>query len=65
MPMASEAQRRLFWAVKGDPKLGRKLGISQAVAGDFTKADTGGSLPERVKSKTPEERWYGASGSRG
>ena len=63
MPMKSQAQRKLFWAVRNNPKLGKRLGIAKSVAEDFTNADTGGSLPERVQKKTREEKWYGASGT--
>ena len=59
MPMKSQAQRRLFWAVKNDPKLGKRLGIKKSVAAEFTASDTGGSLPARIKPKSRGDKWYG------
>jgi hypothetical protein len=62
MPMVSQAQRRLMWWAKDNPKAAAKRGLKNSVARDFTAADTGGSLPERVKPESRSEKWYGAAG---
>jgi hypothetical protein len=54
MPPVSKAQNRLMQAVKGNPKLGKKLGVPQSVADDFTTGLLAGSvkkLPAKVKPK--------------
>lgn len=61
MPMKSQAQRRLMWWVKANPKAAARRGIKAKVAKEFTSADQGGKLPERVKPKTKGEKWYGAA----
>ena len=47
IPPKSEKQRKLMWAVRNDPTLGKKLGISQAVAKEFTAKDRGGKLRKK------------------
>ena len=62
MPMQSQSQRRLFWWAKANPKAAkREKGIKPGVAKEFTSADKGGKLPERVEPKTKGEKWYGAA----
>lgn len=52
MPPVSEAQRRLMWWARNNPKEAAKRGIKASVAREFTDADEGGSLPKRAsKSK--------------
>ena len=60
MPMESEAQRRLMWWAKSNPKAAAKRGIKKSVAEEFTKKDTGGSLPAAANAKSRGEKWYGA-----
>lgn len=52
MPFSSEAQRRLFYAVKEGKA--KNSGISKATADKFINHDTGGSLPEHAK-KSPKD----------
>jgi len=54
VPPKSEAQRRLMWAARDNPKLAKRKGISSKVAREFTDADKGGKLPER-KQPTPQK----------
>ena len=42
MPPVSEAQRRLMWWAKNNPKEANKRGIKPGVAKEFTAADEGG-----------------------
>lgn len=54
MPPKSEAQRRLMWAARNNPKLAKDKGISWKVAREFTDADKGGKLPERKQPTLKE-----------
>ena len=49
MPPVSEAQRRLMWAAAN--KKGGVGGVPQSVGKEFAKADPGGKLPKKKKSK--------------
>ncbi len=49
MPPVSEKQRRLMWAAAS--KKGGVGGVSQSVGKEFAKADPGGKLPEKKKSR--------------
>lgn len=52
MPFKSQAQAKLMYAVAGNKKLGKQLGISQAVAKEMTsKHQKVGKLPMKVKKK--------------
>jgi hypothetical protein len=54
MPSVSQAQR----GAMAEAAAGKsKLGIPKAVGQDFIKADPGGKLPDRVRSKA--DRRYG------
>jgi hypothetical protein len=55
MPAISQAQRRLMFWAKANPKAAAKRGIKPSVAKEFTQADKGGKLPERVSRG---EKWY-------
>ena len=61
MPAVSQAQRRLMFWAKNNPKEAAKRGIKASVAKEFTDADQGGKLPEHVKDGKPSraKRWYG------
>lgn len=48
MPPRSEAQRRAMGAAMSGKS---SLGIPKSVGKEFIKADKGGSLPRRAKSK--------------
>ena len=58
MPAVSEAQRRLMWAAAGTK--GGVDGVPQSVGKEFSKADKGGKLPERVRKK---KGWVRKEGS--
>lgn len=45
MPFKSEAQRRLMWAARRNPRIRKEKGISKAAAHKMTEHDTGGKLP--------------------
>lgn len=50
MPPVSQKQRALFrWAAE-NPGAAEKRGIKPSVAKEFNAADSGGKLPEKVKS---------------
>lgn len=49
MPPRSEAQRRLMWAAENNPAVRKRTGITKSVADEFTQADKGGKLPEKIK----------------
>jgi len=49
MPFKSAKQRALFYAMKLDPELRKKYGISLAEVERMIEDDTGGSLPERSR----------------
>jgi hypothetical protein len=49
MPPVSEAQRRLMWAAAN--KKGGVDGVPQSVGKEFAKADPGGKLPAKKKSR--------------
>lgn len=51
MPPVSEAQRRLMWWARSNPKAAARRGIKSSVAAEFTDADKGGKLPARIKAK--------------
>ena len=52
MPFRSQAQARLMYAVAGNKKLGKQLGIPQSVAKEMTsKHQKVGKLPNKVKTK--------------
>ncbi len=59
MPPVSEAQRRLMWWAKNNPKEANKRGIKPGVAKEFTAADEGGKLPAKKKDGNRSEKWYG------
>ena len=54
MPAKSKAQFRLFKAIENDPKVGKKFGISQSFAEEYTSSNTKGKaygkLPEKMKN---------------
>lgn len=55
MPSKSKKQARLMAAAAHDPKFAKKVGISQSVAREFNRADTGSDIwdkavsPRRIK----------------
>lgn len=58
MPAVSQAQRRLMFWAKANPKAASERGIKPAVAREFTQADVGGKLPEHAtqKSAAPQNK---------
>ena len=54
MPAKSKAQFRLMKAVENNPKIAKKVGISEDVAKEFTQSNVGkkayGKLPEAKKN---------------
>lgn len=56
MPPVSQAQRKLFWKAKNDPKFRKAKGLPKKVVDEMTSSDPGGKLP----NKSPRgEKWYG------
>ena len=51
MPFKSKAHARLMYAVEGNPKLGKQLGIPQSVAKKMVKEGQSSmkKLPQKVK----------------
>ena len=51
MPFKSKAQARLMYAIEGNPKLGKQLGIPQSVAKKMVKEGQSSmkKLPQKVK----------------
>lgn len=63
MPAVSQAQRRLMFAVRANPQLGKERGIKPSIAKEFTDADQGGKLPDKVKNGKPvKQRKFGSLG---
>ena len=52
MPFKSAKQRALFHAMKVDPELREKYGISMREVMRMLAEDTGGKLPMRVSDRT-------------
>jgi hypothetical protein len=61
VPAVSEAQRRLMWWARSNPKAS---GIKPSISKEFTDSDPGGKLPARVKDGKPmkKERKWGSLG---
>jgi hypothetical protein len=55
MPAKSKAQYRLMQAVKHNPKLAKKKGISAKMAEEFTQGSPKG-LPEKKAAKGKKKR---------
>ena len=57
MPAKSKAQFRLMKAVAHDPKVAKRVGISQSTASEYTESNVGkksyGKLPEKMKDGGP------------
>lgn len=53
MPPPSEASRRFWWAMKGNPAEAKAKGIKPSVVNEFTSSDPGGKLPGRMKDGKP------------
>lgn len=57
MPAKSKAQFRLMKAVAHDPKVAKRVGISQSVGAEYTESNIGkksyGKLPEKMKDGGP------------
>ena len=51
MPSTSEKQARFMAAAAHNPEFAKKVGISQDVAKDFNKADTGSKLLSDANKK--------------
>jgi hypothetical protein len=62
MPPPSEASRKFWWAMKGNPSEAKRKGISEKVVKEFTDSDPGGKLPARVKDGKPVGRRFGSLG---
>ncbi|HEX7122639.1 MAG TPA: hypothetical protein VF178_09750 [Gemmatimonadaceae bacterium] len=58
MPSRSKAQHRLMEAAARDPAVARRVGISQATAREFVRADAGrvSTLPEHTPKKRVKVR---------
>jgi hypothetical protein len=55
MPASSKAQFRLMKAVEHNPKVAKKVGISQSAASEYTSSNTG----KKAYSKLPENKAKG------
>jgi hypothetical protein len=57
MPAKSKSQFRLMQAAAHNPKIAKKVGISEDVAGEYTQSNVGkkayGKLPEKKKDGGP------------
>lgn len=57
MPAKSKAQFRLMKAVASDPKVAKRVGISQSVGAEYTESNISeksyGKLPEKMKDGGP------------
>jgi len=51
MPARSKAQYRLMKAIENDPKLAKKMGMSQEQAAEYTKSNVGKKRFSTLKEK--------------
>ena len=49
MPPRSQSQRRLMWGAKNSAAVRKRTGVPLSVAEEYTEADKGGKLPEKIK----------------
>lgn len=51
MPAVSKAQYRLMKAIENNPKLAKKIGMSQEQAAEYTKSNVGKKRFSKLKEK--------------
>ena len=56
MPSKSPAQARMMAGAAHNPAFAKKVGVPQAVAKDFNRADKGGKMLRKKKGKSNDHK---------